>query len=376
MATEVHAAPGPLPDPGAVAVADAPATRNALIDNARCIGIVLIVVGHAPGFPASLITWIFAFHVPLFFFLSGFVVAPHHLRGPALTRVVHLARALLVPYVFYYSISFVYWLVAKRHGLRQDEFSALPWWDPLKGLLHGTGDLMYANVTLWFFPCLFIVAVVHLMMRRRFSAGATLAIYGIVAFAFIESRPPTMARWLWSSDCALVALPFHAAGEWARTWSPRVTARWSRPLVATAGVAAALAVLGLSSIAGRVDLNNLVFGDVPWLYMPVSALGIFGVVAVSSLFAKSRVAEWLARNTIIVFPLHFLMFSVFTGVAIRVLKLDPSFKTSSLVAGLTYTVLALLLSWPAAFVIRTFFPIAIHEKRRPANVPSATSPGA
>ena len=364
MSTPLPVTPRLLADAG---LADpTPATRSALVDNARCIGIVLIVAGHAPGFPKSLSDWIFAFHVPLFFFLSGFVIAPHHLQGPASKRIVHLCRALLVPYVFYYLISFLYWLVAKRHGLRSDEFATLPWWDPLKGLLHGTGDLMYANVTLWFFPCLFIVLVTHLMVRRCLSSGAALVIYGIAAFAFIVLRPATMPRWLWSSDCAIVALPFHAAGEWVRTWGPRVAGRWSAPVIVAVAVGAGVGVLVVSLTVGRFDLNNLAFGAIPWLYIPTSALGIVAVVAASSLFATRRWMEWIARNTIVIFPLHFLMFSVFTGVAVRVMGLDPGFKTSSWSVGVIYTALALLMSWPAALVIRTFFPIAIHERRSPS----------
>ncbi len=100
------------------------------------------------------------------------------------------------------------------------------------------------------------------------------------------------------------------------------------------------------------------------------------MIALSSLAAATRGAEWVARDTIIIFPPHFLMFSVFTGVAVRVLGLDPSFKTSSWFVGIVFTLLALLLSWPAALVIRTFFPIAIHERRRPATGLSGPATGA
>ena len=46
--------------------------RIAWIDLARGIGILLIILGHLPGL-GKLGVWIFSFHVPLFFFLYGYL---------------------------------------------------------------------------------------------------------------------------------------------------------------------------------------------------------------------------------------------------------------------------------------------------------------
>lgn len=44
--------------------------RDSVIDIAKGIGIFLVVFGHVP-LPMDLITPIYLFHMPLFFFLSG-----------------------------------------------------------------------------------------------------------------------------------------------------------------------------------------------------------------------------------------------------------------------------------------------------------------
>ena len=43
------------------------------IDILRAIAIILVIVGHTPypGFNPELHKWIYAFHIPLFFFVSG-----------------------------------------------------------------------------------------------------------------------------------------------------------------------------------------------------------------------------------------------------------------------------------------------------------------
>ncbi|MDR5790074.1 acyltransferase family protein [Caballeronia sp. LP003] len=54
--------------------------RNRTIDAARGIGIVLVVLGHAIGLPEWLFRVIYSCHMPLFFFLSGYLF--NGKRGP------------------------------------------------------------------------------------------------------------------------------------------------------------------------------------------------------------------------------------------------------------------------------------------------------
>ena len=43
------------------------------IDLAKGIGIILMIIGHMPSIPSAVHNWIFSFHMPLFFFLSGYM---------------------------------------------------------------------------------------------------------------------------------------------------------------------------------------------------------------------------------------------------------------------------------------------------------------
>ena len=54
--------------------------RNLIIDTTKAYGIVLVVIGHAPGIPELLISLIYSFHMPLFFFISGYLLSSNRLR--------------------------------------------------------------------------------------------------------------------------------------------------------------------------------------------------------------------------------------------------------------------------------------------------------
>ena len=51
--------------------ANAQSSRDARIDAARAMAIVLVVLGHAKGIPGWFTVLVYSFHVPLFFVLSG-----------------------------------------------------------------------------------------------------------------------------------------------------------------------------------------------------------------------------------------------------------------------------------------------------------------
>ena len=325
--------------------------RVTFVDNARAIGIVLVVVGHAPALAGWASDFIYAFHMPLFFCLSGLVVNQSRLAMTMAGRALHLARTLLLPYLFFFLLSYAYWLVAKRHGLRAAEFEALPWWHPLAGFIQGTADGLYVDVVLWFFPCLFITAVVHHALRQRLSAATTAVLSTFAAFLFIVLHDSDAPRWWWSADCAVIGLAYFSLGAAFNGMLGRGREH-GRVVASLLAVSLLPATLLLSRVTGHVDLNHLVFGAHPLLYLPVGAVGTIGVLALAAVLRASEVGRWLSRNTLIIFPLHFILFSVITGVAIVVFGLTADAVKTQPLTPIGYTVVALLLCWPASKVLR------------------------
>jgi fucose 4-O-acetylase-like acetyltransferase len=72
--------------------------RIVLIDLLKGFGIGLMVIGHV-GFSEKLNHYLYAFHMPLFFLVSGFVSRP--VSGSFGSYVKKLARQLLIPFGFF-----------------------------------------------------------------------------------------------------------------------------------------------------------------------------------------------------------------------------------------------------------------------------------
>ena len=72
--------------------------RDLTIDISKCLGIFLVVLGHCLHNDSAAHDVIYLFHMPLFFFLSGFFFREQDL----LLFFRNKTKRLLYPFVFYY----------------------------------------------------------------------------------------------------------------------------------------------------------------------------------------------------------------------------------------------------------------------------------
>lgn len=75
--------------------------RDSTIDIAKGIGIFLVVLGHFAVFASPLYHYIYLFHMPLFFFISGMFAKPMSIKE----CLVKKTKRLLVPYLFYWTFN-------------------------------------------------------------------------------------------------------------------------------------------------------------------------------------------------------------------------------------------------------------------------------
>lgn len=327
--------------------------RITWIDNAKTLGIFLVVWGHTSGIGDFALRFVYVFHVPLFFFLAGVVAKEQHLALSWAAYVRRTARVLLIPYVFFWAVSYAYWLAASP--LRGD---AASWTEPLWGLVYGTGDRLLHNVVLWFFPCLFLTTMLFwglYRLRPRWVAvllTAGLGTLGAVLPTWWGFRIP------WSLEAALVAVGFYGLGFASRERLTRLLARgpeslpWLSRLVVLALLTTIVVVA--AAVNGLADMNAMHLGYVPLFYVGAVA-GIGAAVLVSSLLPGRRLARVIAENTIVIFPTHLVAFGLLTGVAMFVFHAERTFKDGRL-GSLAYSVYALTVGVLAAKFLRRVAP--------------------
>ncbi|MGI4834639.1 MAG: acyltransferase family protein [Janthinobacterium lividum] len=138
--------------------------RNALIDNTRGIAIFLVVYGHAiqvstrdyDFFTNPLFTAIYAFHMPLFVSLSGFLLFQSQRKRQLLELLAGKTKQILIPLLIWSGLflindHFIYDTIAQEH--------------PLSILTPGLYVGEVTN-TLWFLWSLFVSTVITAFISK------------------------------------------------------------------------------------------------------------------------------------------------------------------------------------------------------------------
>ena len=135
--------------------------RLEYIDIIKGIGIFLVVLGHTTQ-NKELFNLIYAFHMPLFFIISGMFL--HDKPG----FIRKQAKSLLLPYLSFGLLTYLYW------WLVESRFRELPtgetFFSQFVNLFFPTG-IQHCNVVLWFLPCLFLSCIISNYINNRITSN-------------------------------------------------------------------------------------------------------------------------------------------------------------------------------------------------------------
>ena len=116
------------------------------VDMAKGMGIFLMVIGHT-GIPKFASQWIYSFHMPLFFFLSGYFFTSGKYSLKVLLQ--RKFKTMIVPYLFFVLITWI--------GCELLQYTLFPphsLWEILtdgsKGTLWFVYVLFFVEIVFWF----------------------------------------------------------------------------------------------------------------------------------------------------------------------------------------------------------------------------------
>ncbi|MBO0947783.1 acyltransferase family protein [Fibrella forsythiae] len=172
------------------------------VDILKGIGIFFVVVGHI--FKGKIVDMIFLFHMPLFFFVSGYLFKPtDNLIGFFKKKVIHL----LVPYLFFMILIYIPQEISCFMSGKDTFVEAV-----LRPILGGKFLVGWTGV-FWFTTCLFFVQQVMNLLYVSFDKKNVSIIMCIsMVFGYINGII-FPGFWLpWSINIAFVAMPIFYIG--------------------------------------------------------------------------------------------------------------------------------------------------------------------
>ena len=282
--------------------------RVSWIDICRGIAIIFVLYGHIFTNDRQRYL-IYAFHMPLFFFISGLVFKPT-VEKSMFTVTFKYIKQLIIPYYLFAILTYIFAILSQTAG--DLSLSGIAY--QVFGVLYGNGNngMLGYNVVLWFLPCLFITKLTFAAITRRISGNKLLLLVLFIS-AVMGALISFFMPWLklpFGFESALTALVFFGGGYLVMENKQRISVfvQQRKLLILTAVLFTILiATLNYRLSGSQIDLRINHLGNVVLFYLGAFG-GIAAVTGLSQLIARNIVLQYIGKHSLVVFAWHNILF--------------------------------------------------------------------
>ncbi|MCC8174301.1 MAG: acyltransferase family protein [Odoribacter sp.] len=279
----------------AAILTDRQTNRLTYIDVFRAFGIILMIMGHI-GFGGYFDYFIHAFHMPMFFLISGRFFPSDCKAIKASEFLKKKAKTLLLPYIIFGLFHYAVWLVMNYPDISLK---------PLKSLLFINTDNLPIAGALWFLTALFfseifyfvIVRFINNVIVRNLVIGGV-ALFGCVSGFIIPFQLP------WSLGAAFVGVGLlHIGFLWKRYTENAIVLRITSMRVFE-WVILGIAATALIALNGYINMRTGSYAIIPLFWINVILAVIVGINLSKAIVQAlpDRIVEFLCsvgKNSII-----------------------------------------------------------------------------
>jgi acyltransferase len=328
------------------------------IDIAKGIAIILVVFGHTYRNDDSLKIAIYAFHLPLFFFISGFFFKEdkyHTYRDFIKSKFT----SLLLPYLTFYILSYVYWLAFERFVRPSD--AEIPFYKPLIGLILGTDykDLMRPNGALWFLVGLFCTELIFFSIVKEVKKYVYifLIVTTIVVIGFILSEFPNLIL-PFSIKSAFVALGFYGIGNTFRKTKFLPEKMTNKILLM---IILFVICYYFSSLNGIIDMDYSKYNNY-FLFLISSVSGLFACLFMSNLIHTNVTLEYFGRNSLIIMGVSEPLKRFCIGLIAKLSDSPIEDLRNSFIFSVIIVVVVLIIMFPIIYIFNKYLSLFLGRR--------------
>lgn len=347
-----------------------PKNRLEWIDIARGFFILAIVIGHVFN-DGAIRAWVFSFHVPAFFVVSGFCYRDSKdFRGWFSGKV----RSIVVPYVSFSVLSIMIFALTELVMPKIGTLLNCDIVNNVKVMLYGNSkpDIMRYNLPLWFLPCFFCVTMLTYGVEKvvqKLGAGIryfTMAICAVMGGIISQSETLALP---WHLETAISMLVWSEAGIVLRACSSgkhllKCKKAW---MIIVAFLLIAAGIVAAFFNNRVVGVRNDRYGILPLYYMAVIC-GTLGFMVLSKQINKNKLLEYIGQNSMVILVLHKFPILVFQELLPTTARLLDSPNTlTGILCGMAVLVVSTGGSLIAGEIIRRVCPWLLGMKRAVKN---------
>lgn len=312
------------------------------IDIAKGMGMLLVIFGHALPYGSIPCNLIFAFHMPLFFILSGMVYKEVTIKELLVKR----SHSLLLPYILFCILGILIALI-----MRELSINAI-----IADMYYGNPEHIYVS-SVWFLVALFGVVLLFSFIRKIKKKNLQYAVLiffiGIgFVYGYLYTHGRLNLRLPLDLDVVPMAVGFFAFGFYMKTYLINITEKFknSNILISVSAIfVVGLLFVGVAILNHSVNLHGITYHN-PIFYIIESLLGSLVLILFCCRIEERMVVKpliWIGKNTI-----YLLGFQAI-GIRLSIVAINSVFGKEYSLYGLSY------LYGFIAFIITTMFSILL-----------------
>lgn len=315
--------------------------RKQWIDIAKGIGIILVVLGHVTK-NRILIRIIYSFHMPLFFFLSGYLINKN--CGARIFDIHYIKNKfiqLILPFCEYRIILVVYWLLIERQ-FRELDVGPI-WFLPVMFFTYIMISIILPYLKKLKYKCFLLISFILLLF------------VGLSFRSYFYNLNETLLNELYVSAIRVLAgCSWMIIGMIAQdVYIYLKTINYKVVLIL-----AAIICLSLSIVNGDISLFNLQFGKSYLLYYLEGISGIVTVIILSKVLGTNDLLEYLGKSSMIVMafhePIKRIIFKVYDILTLKFVAGGSTHEAirSTVVGSIIMTIITLLVCIGMIYLVR------------------------
>ena len=276
------------------------------LDAIKGIIAICVVIGHTKKIPQIVLTLIFSFHVPCFFILSGYISSLKNSDTNFISFILKKTKRILIPYVFFFIIGYVYWLLTCQIESKRLVWLSKPWWDPLIGLIDNSGQSLYVSPGLWFLPCLFLTQTSHYILNMFFKKKFIIWLFFILTILSAIEPKHFQSIQPFSLHLFIASNLFYCLGHMIYSFKKKYQAIFDSFYVL---ILLTPIWFFLSLFNGQVDFNNARYGHFYGLSILNAVCGSL-LVAILSRYVNWAIVARIGQQTLCILGFNFQLLSI------------------------------------------------------------------
>lgn len=336
--------------------------RIVWLDAVRGWAIILVILGHTDisKMNKEIFTWIYSFHIPLFFIISGMVFSIKEVKYTKFLK--NKVITLLVPYIVFRIIEIMFGMIYST--MLGSSITYIDIRNRVVGLFLQSRGTVYES-GLWFLTCLFLMQNVMYYIEKikikriKYICIASIVCIGILYQIFVNKPLP------WYIEILFTCFIFIYLGYYMKNIIIKDKTGGYIHIIILTSIHLFTTFLNFKISGHSTDLYWNCYGNFILFYIAALSGAVVWILIFKKLYIKGKLLAYIGKNSLIFYVLHQNIIMPICG---KIFEYIVDYQKLTYIKRMGYfgieTIMVCMMIVPCAYIINKFFPFIVGKSKK------------